>query len=179
MRVIAGKYKNRTLKSSDLIRPTSDRVRETLFNILQNEIEGSVFVDVFAGSGAVGIEALSRGASRVYFIETSRKALSALEWNLTQWCDEDQWRIYTINATKGLEIVRKAEPAVHVIFFDPPYAYRHYADLLQASADHFPDAIHVLEVSSRARFTIPEILELWKERKIGETILLFYRKRTT
>ncbi|HSP05929.1 MAG TPA: RsmD family RNA methyltransferase, partial [Acidobacteriota bacterium] len=74
MRVIAGKYRNRTLKADDHFRPTSDRVRETLFNILQSELEDCVFVDAFAGSGAVGIEALSRGARIVYFLENHRKS---------------------------------------------------------------------------------------------------------
>src|SRR3989304_10498290 len=134
MRVIAGKYRNRTLRVSDQIRPPTDRVRETLFNILQAEIEGAVFVDAFAGSGAVGIEAISRGASMVYFLETNRKSLRALEDNLAQFGEVDQWRIHAMDVMKGLEAVRREEPHVHILFFDPPHDFKHYSELITQSA---------------------------------------------
>ncbi|MGH9847800.1 MAG: RsmD family RNA methyltransferase, partial [Blastocatellia bacterium] len=84
MRVIAGLYKGRRLKTLEgfAVRPTSDRMRETLFNILAPRIEGARFADVCAGSGAVGIEALSRGAAHVTFIESSRKAAGVISENL-------------------------------------------------------------------------------------------------
>src|SRR5919201_3217952 len=84
MRVIAGKYRGRKLKSppSDATRPTSDRLRETLFNILAPRIEGARFLDLCAGTGAVGIEALSRGAEHVTFVDRSRKMCGLIESNL-------------------------------------------------------------------------------------------------
>ena len=84
MRVIAGEFRSRKLKSLPGmdIRPTSDRLRETLFNILQPRIEGVVFVDAYAGTGAVGIEALSRGAARAVFIEKDRRAVEIIRENL-------------------------------------------------------------------------------------------------
>src|ERR687890_1627736 len=84
MRVIAGKYRGRNLKSppSLEVRPTSDRLRETLFNVIAPRIEGSRFLDLCAGSGAVGIEALSRGAAHVTFVDRSRKMCGLVEANL-------------------------------------------------------------------------------------------------
>jgi 16S rRNA (guanine966-N2)-methyltransferase len=102
MRVIAGKFRSRNLKTGDNFRPTTDRTRETLFNILQTEIEGSTFMDAFAGSGSVGIEALSRSARRVYFIESNRKALRVLEQNLLSCCEQESWRIFTTDVWKAL-----------------------------------------------------------------------------
>lgn len=173
MRIISGRYRGRNLKASDAFRPTSDRVRETLFNILQNQIEGAVFVDAFSGSGAVGIEALSRGASFVYFLETGKKALQALEQNLS-FCDEGQWRIFTVTAIKGLEIVRNAAVHVDLLFFDPPYDFDRYDELLEKSGSLFPETTIILERSARSAFKIPDGLVLQKERVIGETCLHFF-----
>jgi len=176
MRIIAGKFRNRNLKASDHFRPTTDRVRETLFNMLQNDIGGSVFIDAFAGSGAVGIEAISRGASMVYFLENGRKAIQFLEANLRECCEEENWRLFKMETFKGLEVIHNINPAVHLIFYDPPYAFDDYEELLLRSESLFPDAIQVLETSARKKINAPDSLELFKEREIGETRLLFYRK---
>jgi 16S rRNA (guanine966-N2)-methyltransferase len=175
MRVIAGKFRNLTLKAGDNFRPTSDRVRETLFNILQSDIQGTVFVDGFCGSGAVGIEALSRGASKVYFVENNRRALEILEHNLTQCCEGEKWRIFSLPVTKGLDLVAREAQPPDMFFFDPPYDYEHYTDLLSQCARLFPSAALVLEASVRKKIVVPEMLRLVKERKIGETMLLFFQ----
>jgi 16S rRNA (guanine(966)-N(2))-methyltransferase RsmD len=176
MRVIAGSLGGRNLKTSDSYRSTTDRVRETLFNVLQNEIEGSVFIDAFAGSGAVGIEAISRGAARVYFIDSGRKALNSLQENLAIVSEETQWRVYSLPVLKGLEVIHKTGENADLIFFDPPYNYTDYTELLTTGAELFPDALLILETSSRTKFTVPEGLSITKEKRIGETILIFYRR---
>lgn len=178
MRVIAGTLRGRNLKSSDSFRPTTDRVRETLFNILQNQIENSNFVDAFAGSGAMGIEALSRGASRVYFLETHHKALKTIGDNLKMCGDGALWRIYSLPAIKGLEVIYKAGENADIIFFDPPYDYQDYAELISAAAEFFPNALLVLETSSRSKFQLPEDVTLIRQKKIGETLLTFCQKTT-
>ncbi len=178
MRVIAGKYRNRNLKANDRFRPTTDRVRETLFNILQNEMDGAVFVDAFAGSGAVGIEALSRGASIVYFLESNRKTLQILESNLTTCCEGERWRIYSLPVIKGLNVIQQTEQRVDFVFFDPPYEFGEYAELLERASVLFPDATYIVEASFRKRFDIPAELELFRVRNIGETCLSFFRRRT-
>jgi 16S rRNA (guanine966-N2)-methyltransferase len=175
MRVIAGKFRNLSLRGGDNFRPTSDRVRETLFNILQTEIEGSVFVDAFAGSGAVGIEALSRGASKTYFIENNRKALVVLESNLLLCCEGEKWRIFSLPAIKALQLIQQEEPSPDFLFFDPPYDYDQYSELLAESNMRFPAASHILETSTRTALKIPSGLTVTKTRAIGETQLLFLR----
>lgn len=174
MRIIAGKYRSRNLKTDSHFRPTTDRVRESLFNILQSQVDGSVFVDAFSGSGAVGIEALSRGARMVYFLETHQRALSVIEANLRYCDDGSAWRIYSMPAPRVLEEVRKREPAVDLIFFDPPYDFRGYTPLLAQSATLFPEAMHILESSRRTVYEIPDDLVVVKDRMIGETRLAFF-----
>ena len=124
MRVIAGRFGSRRLAApaGEDTRPTSDRLRETLFNVLAPRIEGSTFLDMYAGSGAVGIEALSRGASRVDFVERAPAALTALRANLAGLGLNDGFRIYAGAATAFLRRgYAGAPPGFDLIFVDPPY----------------------------------------------------------
>jgi len=141
MRVIAGKFRSRPLRSTRGldVRPTSDRLRETLFNVLTagnpEALEGSVWVDLFAGTGAVGIEALSRGASMVYFVEQSQRAADVIRENLK-----------SLKVSEGIEVVREevSEAIPHLarrglranfVFFDPPYRLQdEYRETLKALA---------------------------------------------
>src|ERR1041385_3620037 len=122
MRIIAGAYKGRNLKSppSLNVRPTSDRLRETLFNVIAPRVQESRFLDLCAGSGAVGIEALSRGASHVTFVDRSRRSCQLIEANL-ELCrvPEEQREIYCLEASEFMRQTR-AKPW-DIIFFDPPY----------------------------------------------------------
>ena len=134
MRVIAGKYRGRNLKSppSLQVRPTSDRLRETLFNVIAPRIQGARFLDLCAGSGAVGIEGLSRGAAHVTFVDRSRKMCRLVEANL-DLCQipEEKTLVVQAEATEFLRQparqahrqsnTRKSEPW-DIVFFDPPYA---------------------------------------------------------
>jgi len=132
MRIIAGSYRSRTLEAPAGLatRPTSDRLRETLFNVLAPRIEGAAFLDLYAGSGAVGIEALSRGAASVEFIERSPAALAVLRANLARLEITAGFRIHA--ASVGT-VLRKMKPgtAFDVVFLDPPYdAAEEYAATL-------------------------------------------------
>lgn len=122
MRIIAGEYKGRNLKSppSMQVRPTSDRLRETLFNVIAPRIEDARFLDLCAGTGAVGIEALSRGAQHVTFVDRSRKSCQLIESNV-QLCriPEEQFDIYQMPAEEFLR-QEKSFPW-DIVFFDPPY----------------------------------------------------------
>jgi 16S rRNA (guanine966-N2)-methyltransferase len=138
MRIIAGSYRSRTLAAPAGLetRPTSDRLRETLFNVLAPRIEGAAFLDLYAGSGAVGIEALSRGAARVEFVERAPAALSVLNANLAKLGVTAGFRIHNrsvggflrlLEARTGFDIV------FDIVFLDPPYdAGREYAATLDA-----------------------------------------------
>ena len=126
MRIIAGKYRGRRLKSPPSLetRPTSDRLRETLFNILAPRIKGTRFLDLCAGSGAVGIEALSRGATHATFVDQSRKMCALIKANLQALTvDEKVVEVVNGEAKEFLRRFAKKEASPFgMIFCDPPYA---------------------------------------------------------
>jgi 16S rRNA (guanine966-N2)-methyltransferase len=128
MRIIAGTFRSRQLKSLKglALRPTSDRLRETLFNILADRIVGATFIDAFAGTGAVGIEAISRGAKEVVFIENHVPAAKLIQKNLDSLEIHSGANIFTVDALKGLQRLASAHKPgagpVEIIFIDPPYA---------------------------------------------------------
>ncbi len=121
MRVIAGTARSLPLKTpqGEGTRPTTDRIKETLFNILQKDVPGSIFVDMFSGSGGIGIEALSRGAKKAYFIENAREPLSCIADNLKFTRFEDRAVILKQDAVAALTGI--AEKEVDILFLDPPY----------------------------------------------------------
>jgi len=125
MRIIAGQFRGRNLKSprSLDVRPTSDRLRETLFNILAPRIQNSRFLDLCAGSGAVGIEALSRGAAHTTFVEQSRVMCRLIKDNLGLChISGDQAEVVQLDAKKFVEqSLTLASPMWDIVFFDPPY----------------------------------------------------------
>jgi 16S rRNA (guanine(966)-N(2))-methyltransferase RsmD len=124
MRVIAGTYRSRPLvapKGLDT-RPTSDRLRETLFNVLAPRIEGAVFVDLYAGSGAVGIEAISRGAREAIFVENAEPALKAIRQNLSSLGIKGNYALESRSAAAALKRLAASNRIVDIVFLDPPYA---------------------------------------------------------
>ncbi|MEW6211484.1 MAG: 16S rRNA (guanine(966)-N(2))-methyltransferase RsmD [Acidobacteriota bacterium] len=181
LRVIAGKYKGRRLRApSGLdVRPTSDQLRETLFNIISSRIEGSLFLDICAGSGAVGIEALSRGAESATFIEVGRRACFALEENLRSLGISDQAEIINRDAAAALKKLASTNRQFDLVFFDPPYASPLYSKVMAmlASLDLIaPDGIAVVE--HRAKSAIEDCGELiaYRQVKQGESALTFFRR---
>jgi 16S rRNA (guanine966-N2)-methyltransferase len=123
MRVIAGKYKSRRLEAPQGVetRPTSDRLRETLFNVVAPGVENSVWLDLFAGSGAIGIEALSRGARSVYFVESSSSAARTIRKNLHTLEIKEGAEIIERDAAAALRVLDSQSTICDFIFLDPPY----------------------------------------------------------
>ena len=142
MRVIAGKYRSRPLRSlrgMDL-RPTSDRLRETLFNVLTGgnpaALENTVWLDLFAGTGAVGIEALSRGAKQVYFVEASAKVAELIQHNLSSLGIDSGSKVLHDDLARAVWRLEREHVAADVVFLDPPYGMRDvYGDTLRALAN--------------------------------------------
>ncbi len=132
MRVIAGTARSLPLKTPQGLdtRPTTDRIKETLFNILQNDIPGCVFVDMFSGSGGIGIEALSRGAKKAYFIENAKEPLSCIAHNLKFTRFEDRAVVLKQDAVAALSGIRDEE--VDLFFLDPPYGQEQERRVLEA-----------------------------------------------
>lgn len=155
MRVIAGKFRSRPLRAPRGmdVRPTSDRLRETLFNVLAAgrpaPLVGCVWADVFAGSGAVGIEALSRGARQVYFVENARAAAAAIGDNLKSLGIDEGFEIQEREATAALRLLEAQAVACDFVFLDPPYrdeeAYEDVLGLLAQGQLLKPGAIVIAE----------------------------------
>jgi len=136
MRVIAGEFRSRRLKSipGAATRPTPDRLRETLFDILEPRIAGSRFLDAYAGTGAVGIEALSRGASHAWFLERGRAALDTIRQNLAALALEPRATV-----AAGPVLLTLARFPADIVFFDPPYDHeREYTGVLDVLSEIRP-----------------------------------------
>lgn len=154
MRVIAGKYKRRILVAvdgKDITRPTSDRIKENMFNLISNDIDDAVVLDLFAGSGSLGIEALSRGAKKVIFVEKNTQAVIAIQSNLDSLkIDRDQYTIVKSDVTSFLSgKYLKDKEKIDLIFADPPYKSDWYDKALlevQQSALTADSCLFVLEM---------------------------------
>ena len=120
MRVIAGTARSLPLKTPEGMdtRPTTDRIKETLFNMLQTKIGGSVFVDLFSGSGGIGIEAISRGANKAYFVEYDKKALACIKDNLNFTKFNDKAMVISADVCSAIDRINEE---ADIIFMDPPY----------------------------------------------------------
>lgn len=188
MRVIAGKYRSRPLRSPRGmdIRPTSDRLRETLFNVLtagnRAALEGSVWLDLFAGTGAVGIEALSRGAKEVYFVESSARAADAIRNNLQSLDIADGFRILQEELPRAFWRMERQHVAADVVFIDPPYQKTDaYTNTLRALADSsLIWAMTVVIAEHEKKFDPGEeygTLRRFRHLVQGSAALSFYRMR--
>jgi len=172
MRVIGGEFRSRLLKSLPGldVRPTPDRLREALFNVLAPRIEGVVFADIYAGTGSVGIEALSRGAARAIFVVHNRDALGIIRANLKSLEVEKRSQLLQARAITVLPTLR-----ADMVFIDPPYRLeREYATALEALGAKPPELIIV---QHDARLDLPEsvgALRRTRKLKQGDNVLSFY-----
>ena len=186
MRVIAGKFRSRPLQSSrglDL-RPTADRLRETLFNVLaagsMSIFEGKVWLDLCAGTGAVGIEALSRGAAQVYVVESSTAAAGLIRRNLASLEVGTGFEILTDDVVRALRQLEAKKVTADFIFLDPPYRlekiYGQVLQLLSQSSLLRPETVVVTEHDKRFD-PGDSFAPLLRYRKLeqGDAVLSFYR----
>ncbi len=173
MRVIAGEFRSRRLKSVEGIdvRPTPDRLRETLFNVIAGDLSGATFADAYAGTGAVGIEALSRGSARAVFIEKNRRAVEIIQENVQSLGLGGRANVVRGSARTYLAAQRAA-----IVFIDPPYDLPgEYAVSLGAAASGGAE----LAIAQHDRRTVLEAkserLERFREIRQGDNVLSFYR----
>jgi len=179
MRVIAGHFKGRRLKSPawDGLRPTSDKLRETLFNVLAPRIEGARVFDGFAGTGALGIEALSRGAAHVTFVDKDRRAVALIEGNLRVCGVEGGYTIRCAEAVAALDAL-PAVDAFDLILLDPPYDIENVSAALEAAARHVATGgLVVLERATRREAEAPGALRRVRDVKSGDSTLTFFAVR--
>ena len=177
MRIIAGTHKGRVLASPtwDGLRPTSDRLRETLFNLLAGRVEGATVLDVCAGTGAIALEALSRGATRVTCLESDARALRLIAGNAVHCGLENRCVIIRGTAPEALTRERVGGP-FDVVVLDPPYAAA-WLDEAVAAAGRLvaDDGLLVLEHSSKRAAPAPRGLRLERTRRAGDAALSTYR----
>jgi 16S rRNA (guanine(966)-N(2))-methyltransferase RsmD len=189
MRVIGGTAKSTPLASlkGAKVRPTLDRVRESLFNQIAGEIPGARFLDLFAGSGAIGIEALSRGAEEVVFVELNHRAQAIIYQNLVKcrFLDSENgekksknWILLKSNALHALKVLAERHHQFDLVYIDPPYADGLYEETLMASARSSLLAQSAQVIAEHHHKTALQEnydkLTLTKTRKIGDTCLSFY-----
>jgi 16S rRNA (guanine966-N2)-methyltransferase len=177
MRIIAGANKGRALKAPSWsgLRPTSDKLRETLFNIVAPQIENARVLDCFAGTGAIALEALSRGAATALCIENDRRAVRLIEDNRERCGERDRCVIIRDAVEQALDGPLPGGP-FDLIVLDPPYDFR-YMDqaLIAAAAQRAPNATLVLEHASRKAPPRPAGLAIARTVRSGDSSLTFYR----
>ena len=177
LRVIAGVHKGRRLKTPtwDGLRPTSDRLRETLFNVVSSRVAGARVLDGFAGTGAIGIEALSRGAASATFIEEDRRAQALLAENLGRCGIQNGYVIIRASVARGVETLRAAGQTFDLLVLDPPYGLEAANVLNGVDALLAPDALLVFEHGRRQ--PVPAEagrLRLGRDLTSGDSALAFY-----
>ena len=188
MRITGGKFCGRTIAvpKSDAIRPTQDRVREALFNIIRCELAGADFLDLFAGSGAVGLEALSRGARSVTFVEANRRHLAVLKENLAQLLNFSTSQLPNFSTCIPADCYRwisaYSGPGFSIAFADPPYALgeeKGYASVLATLAARGvvrPDGLFIAEMTAVQKAEETPGWDLLRDRKYGKTRICVWRR---
>ena len=177
MRIISGSLKGRKLATPKglTLRPTSDRVKESMFNILGKEVEGKIVLDLFAGTGNLGIEALSRGARRIIFIENSREAFKLIEKNLLSCGMKDRSEILLKDVDGAIDMLKRKGETFDLIFMDPPYGkglIQRTLKKLNIEKIYHDDSILVIEHNRRE--PLPDISEEWNliaQRRMGDTVI--------
>ena len=180
MRIIAGKYKGRRLRAfkGQRIRPTSDRVREALFSILGDKVRGSLVLDLFAGSGGLGLEALSRGADKVVFVEKASSAREIIRDNITALSAESSCEVIPGDYRNALRSLGNKNVSFDIIFVDPPYqdtengAVEIILSQIGESDTLREDGLVVIEHSSRVGINFSDIpWEMIQSKKYGRSCL--------
>ncbi|SMC51792.1 16S rRNA (guanine966-N2)-methyltransferase [Desulfocicer vacuolatum DSM 3385] len=181
MRIIAGQYKGRRLESVSVngIRPTSDRVREAVFNIISNRLSGAAVLDIFAGTGALGLEALSRGADRATFVDASKQACELIQKNALRCGIQEHCDIICHDISQTLPPEQLKNNKFSLIFMDPPYASPLFKETLSSGilTDLLTtDGMVIAEHSTKESLPHPITgLDIHDQRKYGKTLISFLR----
>jgi 16S rRNA (guanine(966)-N(2))-methyltransferase RsmD len=181
MRVTGGIGRGRRLKvpTGASVRPTSDKVKQALFNILGERVAGSAFLDLFAGAGGIGIEALSRGAERVVFVDASRDSLDSIKQNLEQTGFGDRAEAVLSKAAAFLD---KLSGPYDIVFLDPPYADEMQPLLEQIAGAGILEPGSIVIAEHFKKQPSPERagnLTLYRQAKYGDTVLAFYKQEAS
>ena len=163
MRVIAGEKRHLLLKTIDSndIRPTTDKIKETLFNIIQFKLKDVVFLDLFAGSGAIGIEALSRGAKKAIFVDNNKKAIDVINLNLENTKLLDKSLVLFKDAKNAIKYLNDKNELLDIVFMDPPYDKDLYYDcFLEISKSNIINEDTIIIIESSIEDNIEKVKDL-------------------
>ena len=177
MRIIGGEARGRTIEApaGKNTRPTLDRVRENLFNILQADVPGSKVLDLFAGSGALSLEALSRGAENAVLADHDRRAVETEKKNIEKLRYGDRTRVLHCEWTKATELLRKENAVFDLVFLDPPYAMTELKDVFQALIPLTgPGSLVILEHEAGTEYPVPAGYTLVRNRAWGFCAVSIY-----
>lgn len=181
MRVVAGKAKGTQLKTiqSNDTRPTKDMVKEALFSILYGKVQDSVFLDLFAGSGAVGIEALSRGATKAYFSDNNCECIKIINYNIQKTHFESNSVVFCGDYIKTIEKIKDVK--FDIVYIDPPYSKGLGIDAIELIiCNHMISSEGILVYETDEIESVPESIkeyERYNYKKYGRNILNFYRRK--
>ena len=180
MKIISGKYKGRVLDGFELkgTRPTMDRVKESLFAMIQNYIFDSIVLDLFSGSGNLGIEALSEGAKFSYFVDSNKKAYQTIKDNLEK-IGENNYKIIGMDYLKALDYFYNEKIKFDIIFLDSPYNTDYVKKSLEKIEQYNllkDKGIIVCESNSLDKITSPDCYQLKKEKKYGDKFIVLLEK---
>ena len=181
MRVVAGDRKGMPLKAitGDTTRPTTDKVKESIFNMIGPFFDGGTAVDLFAGSGGLGIESLSRGAAHALFIEKDSRAFQVLQENIKKCRYEDVSELFRTDAMRAVKALLKREIVIDYLFVDPPYHKIEYYDLVETLVEGGKLSDHAIIMCEHStEVTLPEnygVYKLVRQETYGSTIISIYR----
>ena len=179
MRVISGKLKGRNINGFNIIgtRPTMDRVKESIFGIIQNNVSDAIVLDLFSGSGNYGIEAISNGSKLVYFNDYNIKCTKVIKENITNFNIVDQSIITNMDYKKALEYYKENNIKFDLVFLDPPYKKHIINDILDYLLNNDllnNNSLIICEFMEKEEF-INERLKLYKEKKYGDKYVFIYK----
>lgn len=181
LRIIAGTYRGRILHSPKGMdtRPTQGRVRESLFSILQHDIPRAYVLDLFAGSGALGLESLSRGAGAVVFVDSDRHAQAAIEKNIQLLLVTDQCRLFRCDYLEAIARLKNEARQFDLLFLDPPYRFSEIASMLSIIASSGILSTHALVVYEHdKKYPVScDVFVVIDERTYGDTVITFMKRK--
>ena len=177
MRIISGEYKGREIKGYNMIgtRPTMDRVKESIMAMIQNKIKDSICLDLFAGSGSIGLELLSNGADTCYFVDNNKTVIDTIKNNINQIKIEEKYYLILSDFHKALKKFKEQNIKFDIIFLDPPYQNNYIKECLKLILEYEllnKDGIVICEYEFE-KFECN--LEIFKERKYGSKNIIIYK----
>lgn len=184
MRVIGGSAKGQRLTSlpGENTRPTLDRVKESMFNMIQMHLYNAAVLDLFAGSGALGVESLSRGAKECYFVDEHRESMKVIRENLTKTKLINYSTTLLMDFSRALESIQREGKSFDLIFLDPPYGKGLVEEALEIIANGkllAPEGLVIIEQDKKESLIIERVpYILWKEKKYGNTMVRILKQRS-